>query len=54
MGPVSIGVEVERNTDGDTPSSRVTAGVPQGIVYQMGQKQRYRSNAIFYRSNGKI
>ena len=22
MGPVSIGVEVQRNTDGDTPSSR--------------------------------
>ena len=25
MGPVSIGVEVQRNTDGDTPSSRYTA-----------------------------
>ena len=24
------------------------------MVYEMGQKQRYRSNAIFYRSNGKI
>ena len=24
------------------------------MVYEMGQKQRYRSNAIFYRSNIKI
>ena len=25
MGPVSIGVEVQRNTDGDTPSSSIGA-----------------------------
>ena len=25
MGPVSIGVEVQRNTDGDTPSTRYIA-----------------------------
>ena len=30
MGPVSIGVEVQRNTDGDTPSSTCIAGMTTG------------------------
>ena len=30
MGPVSIGVEVQRNTDGDTPS-RLRRDVPVGV-----------------------
>ena len=27
MGPVSIGVEVQRNTDGDTPSNAIRAAI---------------------------
>ena len=31
MGPVSIGVEVQRNTDGDTPSNHSNASVAEYV-----------------------
>ena len=50
MGPVSIGVEVQRSTDGDTPSMSVYA-VVKAIIFPLNATA-FLKTVIFYFSAG--
>ena len=46
MGLVSIGVEVQRNTDGDTPSIQIRAAA--GVVQLSGRKNCHIIHSASY------
>ena len=46
MGPVSIGVEVQRNTDGDTPSSHFGVLPPQVVEPRSSGRVSLRKVAV--------